>query len=85
MNHISGLSNERKTFRCCLFRFSLKQVNQTGNIRSFKKNMQCIYMQCIDGGGSLVVSPRLFRNFFELVRFDFILDDQLKAWLLEVC
>ena len=26
----------------------------------------------------------LFRNFFELVRFDFILDDQLKAWLLEV-
>ncbi|XP_046848179.1 probable tubulin polyglutamylase ttll-15 [Xenia sp. Carnegie-2017] len=24
------------------------------------------------------------RNFFELVRFDFVLDDELKAWLLEV-
>lgn len=26
-----------------------------------------------------------FRNFFELVRFDFMLDDNMKVWLLEVC
>ena len=27
---------------------------------------------------------RYFRNFFELVRFDFILTEELKVWLMEV-
>ena len=37
--------------------------------------------------GTLVLmwlAIRYFRNFFELVRFDFILTEELKVWLMEV-